>query len=72
VAGYKITGQRQVEDFTAGGRIVEAMEVHVQTDQGDAFSIKFPLDQYIPEYVKSVVESRVAMMDEISGLGNAV
>lgn len=69
MVGYKITGQRQVEDFTEGGRIVEAMEVHVQTDNGDVFTIKFPLDKYFPEYVREVVEARVAMTDEIANLG---
>lgn len=52
--GWRVTGTRGTDDLV-GGRLVQVMEVQIETDDGATNIFRVPAAQYTPDTVRAVV-----------------
>lgn len=65
--GWRVVGQRGTSDIVAG-RLVDVMEVTVQTDDGTERSFKVPEALYTKENVEAQVNAWYEQHQAIAGL----
>lgn len=65
---YKVTNQRQTTALT-NGQFVDVEEITFQTTSGTTGSVKIPISRLkTVDYVKEVIETRVAALDAVRKL----
>lgn len=65
---WRVTGQQETMDLSAGGTYVAGVKVSFQTTRGTLGSVFVPSDQYAPERVRQLVAERAAAIDAVDGL----
>lgn len=56
-SGWRVVGQRGVEQFQPNGQFEQGMEVQIKTDSGTYKTFFIPQGMYTAENVKAVIEA---------------
>ena len=65
---WTVTKQTQTMQLNAAGQWVDAMKIEYTTTEGAAGFIVVPLNTYTADTVRSLLDARVAQINEIAAL----
>lgn len=66
--GWRIVAQRQTTDLTPDGRFDEVMEITFMTAEQVTGTVRIPVGQYTPDYVREVISARAAQISAVHNL----
>lgn len=68
--GWRVTNQRQTEQYNSAGMFEHVVIVSFITDNGTTGSLPFPQAQYTPDNVAATINEFVARENAVHALGN--